>query len=145
MNEVCVQNTASSLNMGQDYIIKEIVATTQDGEQGGTTNQVSYQNTASSLHLEQDCTKNHVSNIINEEFAMKMTTTEEEEHVCTTNTVLVQNIGSTHEEGIYANTSSSVVYYLVALRWRVWNLRRMKQKIGALQDPEKTKTNVFCI
>ena len=90
--------------MGQDCIIKEIVATTQEEEQGGTTNHMSYQNTACSLHLKQDCTKNQVSSFINEEFAMKMTTTQEEEcHVYTTNTVLLQNTGSTHEEQINAN------------------------------------------
>ena len=87
-NEVCVQNTVSSLNLGQDCIIKEIVATTQEEEQGGTMNEVSYQNIASSLHLEQDCRKNQVSSIINEEFSMK-TTTLEEEHICTPNKVLV--------------------------------------------------------
>ena len=42
MSEVCVQNTASSLNMGQDCIIKEILVTIQEEEQGGTTNHVSY-------------------------------------------------------------------------------------------------------
>ena len=94
--------------MGQDCIIKEIVATTQEEEQGGTTNHMSYQNTASSLHLEQDCTKNQVSSFINEEFAMKMATTQEEEHVCTTNTVLLQNTGSTHEEQINANTIDKI-------------------------------------
>ena len=99
--------------MGQDRIIKEIVATTQEEEQGGTTNHMSYQNIASSLHLEQECTKNQVSSIINEEFAMKMATTQEEEHVCTTNTVLLQNTGSTHEEQINANTINRIVLTLI--------------------------------
>ena len=94
--------------MGQDYIIKEIVATTQEEEQGGTTNYMSYQNTASSLHLEQDCTKNQVSSFKYEEFAMKMETIQEEEHVCTTNTVLLQNTGSTHEEQINDNTIDKI-------------------------------------
>ena len=31
-NEVCVQNTTSSLNLGQGCIIKETPATTQEGE-----------------------------------------------------------------------------------------------------------------
>ena len=34
---------------------------------------------------------------------MKVATTQEEEHVRTTNTVLLQNTGSTHEEHINAN------------------------------------------
>ena len=68
----------------------------------------SYQNTASSLHLEQDCTKNQVSSFIDEEFSLKMATTQEEEHVCTTNTVLLQNTGSTHEEQINANTIDKI-------------------------------------
>ena len=137
-NEVCVQNTASTghmgqdciktqivatnqeeeqcgatnediVNMGQDCTIKEIVATIDTEEQGGTTKiHMSYQNTASSLHLEQDCTKNQVSSFIDEEFALKMTTTQEEEHVCTTNTVLLPNTGSTHEEKINANTIDKI-------------------------------------
>ena len=87
-NEVCVQNTTSSLNLGQGCIIKETPATTQEEGECGTTNEVSVQNTASSLHLEQ------VSNLINGEFAMK-TSTQDEEHVCTPNKVVVV---STHEE-----------------------------------------------
>ena len=82
-NEVCVQNTTSSLNLGQGCIIKETPATTQEEGECGTTNEVSVQNTASSLHLEQ------VSNLINGEFAMK-TSTQDEEHVCTPNNVVVE-------------------------------------------------------
>ena len=37
-----------------------------------------------------------------------MATTQEEEHVCTTNTVLLQNTDSTHEEQINANTIDKI-------------------------------------
>ena len=67
----------------------EIVATIEEEEQGGTT-------------------KNQVSSFIDEEFALKMATTREEEHVRTTNTVLLQNTGSTHEEQINANTIDKI-------------------------------------
>ena len=94
-NEVCVQNTASTGHMGQDCFIKEIVATNQEEEQGGATNE-------DIVHMGQDCTikeivatieeeeqggtmKNQVSSFIDEEFAFKMATTQEEEHVRTTN------------------------------------------------------------
>ena len=121
---MCVQNTASSLNLGQDYIFKETIGTTQEEEHGGTTNKVCVQNTASSLNMGQDC-------IIKEIVA----TTQEEEQGSL-------KLGSPPP----MMNCHSVVYYLVALRWRrAWNLRRMKPKIGALQDPEKTKTNIFCI
>ena len=117
-NEVCVQNTASTGHMGQDCFIKEIVATNQEEEQGGATNE-------DIVNMGQDCTikeivatieeeeqggttKNQVSSFIDEEFALKMATTQEEEHVRTTNTVLLQNTGSTHEEQINANTIDKI-------------------------------------
>ena len=104
--------------MGQDCFIKEIVATNQEEEQGGATNE-------DIVHMGQDCTikeivatieeeeqggttKNQVSSFIDEEFALKMATTQEEEHVRTTNTVLLQNTGSTHEEKINANTIDKI-------------------------------------
>ena len=52
------------------------------------------------MHLEQDYAKNQVSSFINEELVIRMETNQEEEHVCTTTTVLLQNANSTHEEQI---------------------------------------------